>query len=164
MFYYQFISNNVGLLSDRSILQKVNVTINSQNYQIVTSNYYNFDKIYSSTSQTLSSLTGPSLWCAIDSYSGGPVYSNTVSSTSTTWLVYIVTGIFALLAMLTLKVIQINVFDEIRAWSYRQNGKGKFNITNFIIFNLFWQTLLAGHFFFYNFIYYSQIDPCFGKL
>jgi hypothetical protein len=66
--------------------------------------------------------------------------------------------------MLILKVIQIHVLDEIKAWSNRQNGKGKFNVTNFIIFNLLWQTLLAGHFFFYNFIYYSQTDPCFGTL
>ena len=64
--------------------------------------------------------------------------------------------------MLILKVIQVNLLDEIRAWSFRQNGKGKFNRTNFIFFSLFWQTLLAGHFFLYNFIYYSQIDPCFG--
>lgn len=64
--------------------------------------------------------------------------------------------------MLILKVLQVNILDEIRAWTFRQNGKGKFNITNFVIFSLFWQTLLAGHFFLYNFIYYSQIDPCFG--
>lgn len=59
-------------------------------------------------------------------------------------------------------MIQINVLDEVRAFTYRQNGKGKFNVSNWIIVNLLWQTLLAGHFFLYNFIYYSQIDPCFG--
>jgi hypothetical protein len=36
-------------------------------------------------------------------------------------------------------------------------------VTNFVIFHLTFQTLLAGHFFLFNFIYYSQIDPCFGK-
>ncbi len=58
--------------------------------------------------------------------------------------------------ILILKAFQINYFDEIRALSLRQNGKGKFNLTNFILLNLIWQTLLAGHFYFFNFLYYGQ--------
>jgi hypothetical protein len=42
MFYYQFLINNVELLSDRSVLRHVNITISSTNYLITTSNYYNF--------------------------------------------------------------------------------------------------------------------------
>lgn len=64
--------------------------------------------------------------------------------------------------MILVKVIQMNLLDEIRALYFRQNGKGKFNVTNFIVFHLFWQTLLAGHFFLFNFIYYVQTDPCLG--
>ena len=66
--------------------------------------------------------------------------------------------------MLFLKAVQLNVFDMIKAWNYRQNGKGKFNLTNFIIFSLMWQTLLAGHFYLFNFIYYGQTEPCLGKI
>ena len=69
---------------------------------------------------------------------------------------------FNIVIILLIKIIQINVLDSIRAFCYRQNGKGKFNVTNFIIFNLMFYTLMAGQFFFYNFIFYSQIDPCFG--
>ena len=54
-------------------------------------------------------------------------------------------------------------FDEIKALSFRQNGKGKFNLTNFILLNLIWQTLLAGHFYFFNFVYYGQTEPCLGS-
>ena len=68
-----------------------------------------------------------------------------------------------LVVIVVVKLLQLYFFDEIRALSLRQNGKGKFNVTNFIIFNLMFMTLLAGHFYFYNFIYYSQIDPCFGN-
>lgn len=53
MFYYTYLVNNVALISDRSLLQKVNVTISGTNYQIVTSNYYNFDQKFTTTSQTV---------------------------------------------------------------------------------------------------------------
>ena len=80
MFYYQFLVNNVELISDRSVLQHVNITISSTNYPITTSNYYNFDTIYSSTSQNAQALQGDKLWCAVDSYLGAPAYSSTANS------------------------------------------------------------------------------------
>jgi len=52
--------------------------------------------------------------------------------------------------------------DGVKACSLRQNGKGKFNLTNFIISNLLWATIVSAHFFVFNFIYYSQTDPCLG--
>ena len=76
MFYYSFLSNNVQLISDQSILQTVNVSISSTTYTITTSNYYSFQNTF--TNQTLSSLQGSGLWCAIDSFNSGPVYSNTI--------------------------------------------------------------------------------------
>jgi len=94
MFYYGFISNNVKLISDLSILQTINVSISSNTYTITTSNYYNFQNTF--TNQTLSSLQGSGLWCAIDSYINGPVYSNTILSSSSIWVTYIITGLSAL--------------------------------------------------------------------
>ena len=79
MFYYQFLINNVELISDRNVLQVHNITISSTNYPITSSNYYNFQQTYGSTAQTLSSLQGNGLWCAIDNYSGSPTYSATAS-------------------------------------------------------------------------------------
>jgi hypothetical protein len=96
MYYFQFMVNNIALITDKPLLQKINVTINSINYQIITSNYYNFDNTYSSTSMTLASLQGKGLWCGIDSYNGAPVYSNVVSSESSLWFVYILTGLVSM--------------------------------------------------------------------
>ena len=96
MFYYQFLINNVELISDRIILQGINVTISSTDYPIVTSNYYNFQQTYSTSGQTVSSLQGNGLWCAIDNYSGGPSYSSVANSESNTWLIYVLTGLFSM--------------------------------------------------------------------
>lgn len=64
--------------------------------------------------------------------------------------------------LLTMKIVQINSFDAVRAWFYRQNGKGNFNVWNYVLINLLWQTLLAGHFYLFNFIYYQQSESCVG--
>jgi hypothetical protein len=56
--------------------------------------------------------------------------------------------------IITFKIIQISLLDEVKAWCQRQNGHGYFNVTNFVILNLSWQTLLAGHFYLFNFIFY----------
>lgn len=93
MFYYQYLVNNVALISDQSILQKINVTIDSSTYAITTTNYYNFQQTFSNTSQTLAALQGTGLWCNIDSYLGGPTYSTVLSSGSNSWLTYILTGL-----------------------------------------------------------------------
>jgi hypothetical protein len=80
MFYYKFLVNNVALITDRSLLQSVNITISSTNYQITTSNYYNFQTAFSKTDQSLASLQGSGLWCAIDGYASAPAYSSTLNS------------------------------------------------------------------------------------
>ena len=56
MFYYQFLINNVELISDRNVLQVHDITISSTNYPITTSNYYNFDQKYQASSQTVAAL------------------------------------------------------------------------------------------------------------
>ena len=72
MFFYMFLANFVELLSDRSVLQPINITISSTNYPVTTSNYYNLDTKFSATTQTIQALQGEGLWCGIDSYLGGP--------------------------------------------------------------------------------------------
>lgn len=55
------------------------------------------------------------------------------------------------------------MFDSIKALHLRQNGKGHFNLTNFIIFNLIFQTLIATHFYVFNLIYTGQASACVGN-
>lgn len=62
------------------------------------------------------------------------------------------------------KIIQINTFDGIKALFLRQNGKGKFNMANYILLNLFFGGLVSGHFFLFNFVFYGKTEPCLGKL
>lgn len=154
IFYYNYLGNNVALIANQNLLQKVAVTASGVSYNITTTNYYSFQNAYSATSQTIANLQG--MGCLIDGYNGSPIYSNVAYNNSTSWISFAIFGVVALAVILLLKAIQINFFDEIRTLSYRQNGKGKFNFTNFVLINLIWQTLVAGHYFFFNFIYYGQ--------
>lgn len=160
IFYYTYLANNVALIANQNLLQKIQVTASGVSYNITTTNYYSFQNVYGATSQTLANLQ--SLGCLIDGYNGSPTYSNVAYNNSTTWISFAICGVASLAVILLLKAIQINFFDEIRALNFRQNGKGKFNFTNFVLINLIWQTLVAGHYFFFNFIYYGQTEPCLG--
>lgn len=168
MFFYNFLSSNAAMIANQNILQIITVTTTTSNYNITTSNYYSFQNAYGSMPQTVASLQ--KLGCAIDGYQGAPIYSSTAYNNSTPWIAFLACSLISmckeypiLVIILILKAIQINFFDEVKALCYRQNGKGKFNLTNFILLNLIWQTLLAGHFYFFNFVYYGQTEPCLGN-
>ena len=160
IFYYNYLGNNVALLANQNLLQKIAVTAGGVSYNITTTNYYSFQNAYSATAQTTASLQA--MGCLIDGYNGAPLYSSVAFNNSPTWIGFAICGVASLAVVLLLKAVQINFFDEVRALSYRQNGRGKFNFTNFVLVNLIWQTLVAGHFFFFNFIFYGQTEPCLG--
>jgi len=61
-----------------------------------------------------------------------------------------------LVGLMVFKAFQIHVVDLIKAWHFRQQGTGKFNLTNFFLINLVWAMLMSGHFFLFNFIYYGH--------
>lgn len=100
--------------------------------------------------------------CLIDDYQGGPTYSKVAFNGSTPWLVFVLASILSFILLLVFKIIQINTFDGIKALFLRQNGKGKFNMANYIILNLFFGGLVSGHFFLFNFVFYGQTEPCLG--
>jgi hypothetical protein len=93
MYFYTFISNNVLLISDQSVLQVISVTASGVSYNIVTSNFYNFNNIYSGTTQTISDINN--MYCTIDSYNGGPKYSSTANGSSTFYTNFLVAGIIS---------------------------------------------------------------------
>jgi hypothetical protein len=88
MFYYNFLANNVALIANQNLLQKITVTASNNTYNITTTNYYNFQNQYGLTLQTVASLQ--SLGCAIDGYQGSPVYSNTAYNNSGTWVIFLI--------------------------------------------------------------------------
>lgn len=94
LFYYNFVSNAVDMLSNYNLLQSIQVTINSSNYTIVTTNYYNFQTAFTSTSQGLGDLLN--MGCLIDNYQGGPAYSATAYNSSTIWTAFVFCGLVTL--------------------------------------------------------------------
>ena len=157
-FWFTFLAADVAFISEQNTLEKVSVVAGGQTYNITTSNYYQFDQQWSSSTQTITTLT--QMGCLIDDYNGGPTYSLTVYNSSVRWVAYIVAGLLAVCGLLVIKVAQVQVLDEVKAWYQRQQGIGHFNMINFFILNLWWANLLAGHFFFFNFIYYGHTEPC----
>lgn len=94
VIFYGFIANDVLLLVNQNLLQSISVTtVNSTVYTVVTSNFDNFQTIFSATSQTLEDLVGMN--CLIDSYNGGPVYSTIARNTSSSWIAYVSAGLIS---------------------------------------------------------------------
>ena len=64
--------------------------------------------------------------------------------------------------IIVLKAWQLYKFDLIRAIYNYEHGKFNFNISNWILYNLLWTSLIHGHFYFFNFIFEGQTEPCVG--
>lgn len=67
-----------------------------------------------------------------------------------------------MIAILSIKLWQTYKFDIIRVIYNYDHGKYQFNISHFIIFNLLWSCLVFGHYYFFNFIFTGQTQPCLG--
>ena len=68
----------------------------------------------------------------------------------------------ALIALLVIKLWQLYNFDIIKAIYNYDHAKFQFNISHFVIFNLMWCCLVYGHYYFFNFIFTGQTEPCVG--
>ncbi len=93
MFYFPFLGNNVSLLANQNILQRISVTASNTTYNITTTNYYSFQSTFSN-SQTVSNLQNMN--CAIDGYNGAPIYSNTAYNTSGVYITFLIFGLLSL--------------------------------------------------------------------
>jgi hypothetical protein len=94
VFYYNFIINDVAMLSNYNLLQSIPVTANSITYNIVTTNYYSFQTTFASTSQTVNDVLN--MGCLIDGYQGAPVYSATAYNSSTVLTAFVFCGLLTL--------------------------------------------------------------------
>ena len=157
-FWFEFLIRDVAFIAEQNTIEKISVMASGQTYNITTSNYYQFNSQYSSSGQTLDSLN--QMCCLIDDYDDGPTYSESVYNNSFRWITFTVCGLLSVVGLLLVKMVQVHVLDEIKAWYQRQQGLGKFNLINFLILNLWWACLLASHFYFFNFIYYGHTEPC----
>jgi hypothetical protein len=82
------------MLADQNSLQLFTVTTTGGSMNITTSNLNNFQDIYSSTGQNVNGLL--KMNCAIDSYNGGPVYSDRIYNSSPFFIGFLIAGIASL--------------------------------------------------------------------
>lgn len=94
LFYFVFLNTSVGFIADQNLFQIITVTAGGTNYNITTTNYYNFQNAYAGVPQTVAGLQ--SLSCAIDGYNGAPNYSATAYNGSNTWFIFVVCGLITL--------------------------------------------------------------------
>jgi len=100
--------------------------------------------------------------CFISGYNGNPTYSEFMYENSGGWVGYIVAGLLSVVLIVILKGWQLYKFDLVRAIYNYQSNKYNFNISNWIIYNLLWASLIHGHFYFFNFIFEGKTEPCVG--
>lgn len=66
-------------------------------------------------------------------------------------------GLVGVLGVGVVKIVQVGIFDDVNAWYRKNEGKGKFNVFNYVIVNLMWLALIQGHYFVYNYIFNMKI-------
>ncbi len=69
------------------------MTIDSTDYYITSTNFYQFQTELSKTLGGLSDITN--MGCLIDDYQGGPTYSKVAFNGSTPWLVFVLASILS---------------------------------------------------------------------
>lgn len=139
-----FLKNNANILSSQSQLSKMNVTISTVNYEIITADSNTFYLTFNQTNKDLSNLK--IIGCFINSYNGSKDYYEVVKPSSYKWLLYLVGGIVIFLLIIIMKAILIFKFDYITVKYLYQHNEGNFNYSNYILVNLFIASLINQHF------------------
>lgn len=152
LFYFFYIQNNINFLFNNNLLTSLNVTIATVDYNIITTDKNIFETTYNTTSKTVDSLLG--MGCLINSYEGNPdYYTELVYDGSGGWIGFLVGSILLMVLIMVLKCWQIYKFDLIKMIYNYDHGHFNFNVSNWLIFNLLWTSLINGHFYFFNFVF-----------
>lgn len=80
------------------------------------------------------------------------------------WLGFLIASIITMVILLFIKSWQIYKFDLIRMVYNYHHGKYDFNVSNWLIFHLLWACLVHGHYYFFNFVFRGNTEPCVGNL
>lgn len=161
VYYFFFLSTNIGFLSAQSSLQTYNVTIATTNYPIITQDTQTFQTQFNKTARTVSALV--SLNCLIDGYNGNPVYSDYLINKPSGWVFFMVASLLSFILIVAFKAWQTYAFDltkTIYNWDHSINN---FNITNYIVYNLSFCCLIYGHYYLFNMMFTGQLSPCVGS-
>ena len=160
LFYFFYLQNDILLLANQNSLQNYTVKIATENYSIIITDTNSFETTFNTTNQTVSALAG--LGCFMSGYNGNAQYDEFIHTTSSGWIGFITAGLLTFLLILVMKNWQIYKFDIVKAIYNYEHGRYNFNVSNFIVYNLFFASFLHGHFYFFNFIFYGHFQPCLG--
>lgn len=158
MFYLRDVTS---MLSKQSSLVRLNVTISTIKYEIITEDSAQFYLKFNQTSKLVTDLY--TMGCLVNSISSND-YSEVVSSNSIKWLSYLIVGLLTLVLILVMKSVLIFHFDYIKAKYNYQHSITNFNYSNYLIINLLIASLINQHFQLFNLIFYTSLPACLGNI
>ena len=156
MFYLR---DNIWMLSKQSSLEKMNITISTIRYEIITEDKSEFYLKFNQTSRMHSDLV--SMGCLINT--NDTSYEDIVQTNSFKWLLYLSGGLALFLVIIVFKSLLIFKFDYIKAKYNYQHGTSNFNYSNYLIVNLLFACVINQHFEFFNIIFYTTLPACLGN-
>lgn len=150
------------MLSKQNSLQKLNVTISTIKYEIVTEDVLEFYLKFNQTTRVVGDLYN--MGCLVNFNSGSNVdYSEVVSPNSLRWLLYLSGGLVSLCLILLMKSVLIFKLDYIKTKYNYQHHITNFNYSNYFVINLLIASLINQHFHFFSIIFYSTLPACLGN-
>ena len=158
LFYFFFLQYSFSLLSSYSSFQRMNVTISTVNYEITVTSPYNFYTTFNVTDRSLSTLI--KMGCFINNY--GNAIDFTSASSRPGFVAYLSFGLASMVILLVFKSVQLMKFDLIKTLYNMSTLRTNFNMSNYIIFNLFICSLLNDHYIFYNQVFNTKLPTCLG--
>ncbi len=157
--YMFFIRDNVLMLVKQGNLEKINVTLATVKYEIISGDKSQFYLEFNQTARTYADLAA--MGCMINTQ--GYDYYTMVEPNSIKWLAYLSGGLGLFLFIILIKSCAIFRFDYIKTKYNYQHQMSNFNYSNFVIGNLLDASLIHQHFAFFNIIFASTLPACLGN-
>ena len=147
------------MLGKQAGLEKINITISTMRYEIITEDRTEFYLKFNQTSRVYNDLL--SMGCMINTVNQD--YHNIVQPNSVRWLTYLAGGLAMFLLIMIIKSMLIFKFDYIKTKYNYQHNLTNFNYSNYVIVNLLIASLVHQHFSFFNIVFYSTLPACLGN-
>ncbi len=106
------------LLASQGLMTKMDLTVESKNVSIISTDRYEFERTFNQTEKTFADLQHMN--CLIEDRMMVDKYSNFLKEDSEVWYGYVFGGLGAMLLVLIFKIIQVHLFDDINAWFKKQ--------------------------------------------
>lgn len=147
------------MLGRHSKLEKLNVTVATVRYEVVTGDKAEFYLEFNQTQRGYADLVN--MGCVVNTVDHD--YYDIARPNSIQWLGYLSGGMALLLFILIIKSCAIFRFDYIKTKYNYQHNTSNFNYSNFFIGNLLIASLIHQHFSFFNIIFATTLPACLGN-